>query len=68
MFPLGSLHIFNRVFDKGKEKGGFSAERGDSKKGVGPKNLFKTQWLNFLFQISIVFYNCFTDKRNKAKW
>ena len=29
-------------FDKGKEEGGFSEEKEHSKKGVGPKTLFKS--------------------------
>ena len=48
MFPFKSIGFATHFltgslsFDKGKEKGGFSEEKEDSKKGVGPKNLFKT--------------------------
>ena len=61
-FLTGSLS-----FDKVKRKGNFLQERSDSKKGVGPKNLFETLRLNVLSQIAIFFNNYFTDKRNKAK-
>ena len=52
---------------KVKRKGDFLQKRSDSKKGVGPKKIFKTLWLNFLSQIAIYSFTIISQIKETSK-